>query len=211
MKSMSLFYSSKMLLFPLSVTCLINIWVSMYSVIRVHQWLADTGLNFIASQLLFIPAIIAFAFTLVLCFACFYIVWNDPKIMYVVYATGILGTIISIFFGAKLVLQPTVFFVGYTNVWAKYINTPRTFYVQERLRCCGYNRVKEFSADTCSASTSSPCLKRIIKDYASSIQIGGIGLFAHGISFGMAIFFAIINPYIVPVPATEAPINLPEI
>ena len=181
-------------LLAFSVTCFINSLIAMISMSFIHDWLSDTGIDFIAGRIFSYPLLIAITFGFLTILAIIAVLFYAPKLLPPIYIIGLLGATGCVFLGARMILQPDTFFVGYSKVWQYYLNTAKTGYVQERFGCCGYNRPREFANDNCSISITQPCLKKIIYEFSNSIQIGGVQIFLHGISFGLLLYFAIMAP-----------------
>ena len=176
----------------ITLTCFINIMASFWCTINIHKWLTDAGIDFVAGNLFSLFNLIGCSFFLVL------VLTNIGSALFsfdiINYVNGFcaISGFVLIFLGSLLILQPQTFFIGYSDVWAYYINTPRTKFVQNRLGCCGFNRINEFKDDTCNISeVSASCLKKIIMEFSPDIQVGGSLLFIHGLSFGLVIYFGI--------------------
>ena len=181
-------------LLAFSITCFFNITAAVASLYFLHLWLSDAGIDFFAGQIFAYPVLISVIFSLLTVLAVIAVLFYAPKFLPPIYMIGLIGATGCVFLGIRLILQPDTFFVGYAKKWHYYINTAKTGYIQERFGCCGYNRPREFSDDNCNISFTQPCLKRIISEYAQSIQIGGLQIILHGISFGLLLYFAIMAP-----------------
>ena len=160
----------------------------------IHDWLSDTGIDFIAGRMFSYPLLISITFGFLTILAIIAVLFYAPKFLPPIYMISLMGATGCVFLGARMILQPDTFFVGYSKVWQYYLNTAKTGYVQERFGCCGYNRPREFANDNCTISITQPCLKKIIYEFSTSIQIGGVQIFLHGISFGLLLYFAIMAP-----------------
>ena len=181
-------------LLAFSLTCFVNIAIAIFSMSRIHDWLADTGIEFIVGRIFAFPALIALAFGILTVIAIFAVLFYAPKLLPPIYLISLAGATGCVFLGIRIIMQPNTFFVGYGNIWKFYLNTAKTGYVQERLGCCGYNRPREFDGDNCTISVTTPCMKRIIAEFSGAMQIGGLQILLHGLSFGVLLYYAIMAP-----------------
>ena len=181
-------------LLAFSLTCFFNAVISLVSMLYIHKWLTDSGIDFLGGRMFSYPLLISLIFGFLIVLAVTAFLFPSPKLLIPIYLISIASAISCILIGTDFLLQPHMFFVGYRQIWEYYLNTAITNYVQNRLGCCGYNRPNEFANDNCTADIEQPCLKKIIAHFSTNIQIGGIQFLFHGISFGLLIYFARMAP-----------------
>jgi len=182
----------------LTFLCLINEIISLYLAYNIHSWLSSTGLFFVAEYLLIYPLVVVFLFFSMKSLSVIYYVYRGSFSKILFYVLSSLSSIFLLFFGTQMAIQPMATFERFWDKWKSNINSPQVEFIQNTLKCCGFNHVKEFQNDQCFVSTTSPCLKKISKMYTSNIQIGGLTFFLHGICSCVVIFLFSFNNAVLP-------------
>ena len=151
-----------------------NMIMDVLCMVITKSWLLESGIFFLSRFPEFLPFFDLIMFSLLVLLHKMYYYTEKKILLNTCIGICIVLTFFNAFYGTNWVLDPKSFFAGLTNNWNAILNTPKLGFIQNKFRCCGYNKVGEEPNDMCYESKSKPCMKQFAQRYATNIRSTGV-------------------------------------
>ena len=151
-----------------------NMIADVLCMVMTKSWLLESGIYFLSRFPEFISFFDLILFSVLVFVHKLYYFTENKVFFNICIGICILLTFFNSFYGTNWVLDPKSFFEGLTGNWNSILNSPQLGYIQNKFRCCGYNKVGEEPNDSCIESKTKHCLKQFSQRYSTNIRSTGV-------------------------------------